>query len=310
MTIMVTGGTGFLGSFVVKELADKGETPVVFDIGDPTRSLQDVLGSFRFVKGGLNDFDLLVRTMEENKVNRVVHLAAFLQFGCERDPRKAIEVNVQGTLNIAEACHRTGVKKIVFASSGAVYGPLTESMDEDHPILPGISLYGATKFLGEVFLDRWQRAYEIPFIALRYWGIYGPGEVHSPGMAEVFKKIEKTILGEDVVIEEVGADERRHFCFVKDAAQATTRALDAEKNRHKVFNIAGGDDSYVTFSEFHRVIKDLNPSAGEIIFKGKGQDRGKVDISRAREELGYTPKYTLEEGIKEDISSFLAWQKS
>ena len=127
-------------------------------------------------------------------------------------------------------------------------------------------------------------------------------------MAEVFKKLEKTILGEDVVIEEVGAEERRHFCFVKDAAQATTKALDAEKNSHKVFNIAGGDDSYVTFSEFHRVIKDLNPSAGEVIFRGKGQDRGKADISRAKEELGYTPKYTLEEGIKEDISSFLAWQ--
>ncbi len=128
-------------------------------------------------------------------------------------------------------------------------------------------------------------------------------------MAEVFKKIESTIFGKDVVIEEVGAEERRHFTFVKDAAQASLKALWTENNSHRVFNIAGGDDSYVTLAIFHRIIKNLLPFAGEAIFKGKGQDRGKVDISLARKELGYIPEYTLERGIQEDIDYFLPHEK-
>ncbi len=131
------------------------------------------------VKGGINDFDLLVKTMEDYKVHRVVHLAAILQFSCEQDPQKAIEVNVQGTLNILEACRIMGVKKIVFASSGAVYGARVGNIDEACPILPDISLYGAAKFLGEVLLERYHLIHDIPFIALRYWGVYGPGEMRS-----------------------------------------------------------------------------------------------------------------------------------
>lgn len=309
MAILVTGGTGFLGSFVVRALWERGEIPVVLDVGDPGRSLQSLLGKFPFVTGGINDIDLLVRIIEGYRVDRVIHLAALLQFGCEKDPRRAIEVNVQGTLNVLEACRRRGIKKIVFASSGAVYGPRAEPIDEGCPVLPSVSLYGATKFLGEVLLERYQKLYGIHFIALRYWGIYGPGEMRSPGMANVFKKIESTILGEDVIIEDVGAEERRHFTFVKDAAQATLKALFVEKNFHKVFNIAGGEDSFVTFAEFHRIIKRLLPSAGEAIFKGKGQDRGKIDISLARAELGYCSEYSLERGIQEDIDFFLPCRK-
>lgn len=309
MAVLITGGTGFIGSFVVRSLLERGEVPVVLDIGEPGHSLQGLVGKFIFIKEGITDFDFLVQTMDGHGVDRVIHLAAFLQFGCERDPRRAIEVNVHGTLNVLEASRRMGVKKIVFASSGAVYGPQVGLINEKSPILPNLSLYGATKLLGETLLERYHRIYGIPFIALRYWGVYGPGEVHSPGMANVFKTIESTILGKDVIIEEVGAEERRHFTFVKDAAQATLKALFAEKNSHKIFNIAGGEESYVTFAEFHRIIKRLFPSAGEAVFKGKGQDRGKVDISLARAELGYCPEYSLEKGIQEDIDFLMPYRK-
>ena len=307
MAILITGGTGFIGSFVARALSEMGEIPIILDIGEPEASLKGFTDRFHFIKGGIDDVDFLVRIMEVHGINYVVHLAAFLQFGCERDPWKAIEVNVRGTLNILEASRRVGVKKIVFASSGTVYGPQQVGLiDENCPILPNISLYGATKFLCEVLLERYYRVYGIPFIALRYWGVFGPGEVRSPGMAEVFKKIESTILGKDVIIEDVGAEERRHFTFVKDTAQATVKALFSEKNIHKVFNVAGGEENYVTFAEFHRTIKKLLPSAGEAIFKGKGQDRGMVDISLAQTELGYCPEYNLERGIQEDIDFFLS----
>ena len=309
MAVLVTGGTGFIGSFVVRSLLEIGEMPVVLDIGEIGDPLRDFIGKFVHVKGGVTDFDLLVRTIDSYRINRVIHLAAFLQFGCERDPQKAVEVNVQGTLKVLEASRSTKIKKIVFASSVAVYGAQTGLITEESPISPDLTLYGATKILGESLLERYHRIYSIPFIALRYGGVYGPGEVRSSGMAEVTKKIESTILGKDVIIEDVGAEDRRNFTFVKDAAQATVKALFTEKNIHKVFNITGGEDNYITSNEFHRIIKKLFPSAGEAIFKGKGPDQGKLDISLARTELGYCPEYSLERGIQEDIDFFLSHKK-
>lgn len=305
MKVLVTGGAGFLGSFVVRELLEAGHEPVVLDIHAPAAGGTRV----PFVQGGIEDVDLLLGTVERHAVDRVIHLAGFLQFGCARNPQKAVEVNVRGTLNVLEASRRAGVKKIVFASTGAVYGPRAEPIDESAPILPTVSLYGTTKFLGEVLLRHYRDLYGIPFAALRYWGVYGPGEVHSPGIAEVIKRIESTIHGKDVVVEEVGADDRRHFLYVKDAARATVLALSAGTTAHSVFNVAGGPDHYVTFGEFHRTIKGLYPAAGEAVFSGKGQDRGMVDISRAQSELGYHPGFSLEEGIKEDIA-FLVSQKN
>lgn len=303
MKVLVTGGAGFVGSYVVRELVDGGHEVVVLDLHRPADGASSRVTA---VQGGVEDGDLLVGVLERQGVEAVIHLAAFLQFGCARDPKRAIEVNVQGTLNVLEACRRVGVKKLVFASTGGVYGPQSGAIDEDSPILSGVSLYGATKFVGEVLLRHYRDLFGITCVGLRYWGVYGPGEVHSAGVAEVIKRIESTIDGRDVVIEEVGGDDRRQFLFVKDAARATVLALAAGPTRQLAFNIASGKDSYVTFRQFHGVIKSLHPGAGAAAFRGSGQDRGMVDISRAQAELGYLPRFTLEAGIKEDIEFILS----
>jgi UDP-glucose 4-epimerase len=296
LAILITGGSGLIGTYVIKELLTRGEEVIVYDL-KPTVDMTET----RFIQGTITDKKNLLSTCKKHDVDRIIHLAALLQFGCEQRPQDAIEVNVLGTFNLLEVAREIGAKRFVFASSGAVYGPVEETVTEATPIFPGISLYGATKHLCEVLGTRYGRVYRLPFVALRYWGVYGPGEVSSPGMAEVFKRIESSILGKDVVVTEVGPEEKRHFTFVKDAAHATVLAMGAPLKDSRVFNIAGGDDSYVSFQEFYQTIKKLCPSAGNVLLQGKGQHRGKVDISAARRELGYEPKYTLEMGIQEDI---------
>lgn len=300
MAVLITGGSGLIGTYVVKELLTRGEEIVVYDLKLPA----DETGIY-FVNGTVTDKNRLLNICKKRAVDKVIHLAALLQFGCEQRPHDAIAINVLGTLNLLEVARRLSIKRFVFASSGAVYGPVEETMTEATPIFPGISLYGATKHLCEVLGTCYEKVYSLPFVALRYWGVYGPGEVSSPGMAEVFKRIESSISGKDVVITEVGPEEKRHFTFVKDAARAAALALEAPLKDSKIFNIAGGDDSYVTFQEFYQTIKKLCPSAGNVLFQGKGQNRGKVDISAARKEIGYQPRYTLEMGIQEDIDH---WQ--
>jgi len=300
VAVLITGGSGLIGTYVVKELLTRGEEIVVYDLKLPA----DETGIY-FVNGTVTDKNRLLNICKKRAVDKVIHLAALLQFGCEQRPHDAIAINVLGTLNLLEVARRLSIKRFVFASSGAVYGPVEETMTEATPIFPGISLYGATKHLCEVLGTCYEKVYSLPFVALRYWGVYGPGEVSSPGMAEVFKRIESSISGKDVVITEVGPEEKRHFTFVKDAARAAALALEAPLKDSRIFNIAGGDDSYVTFQEFYQTIKKLCPSAGNVLFQGKGQNRGKVDISAARKEIGYQPRYTLEMGIQEDIDH---WQ--
>jgi nucleoside-diphosphate-sugar epimerase len=99
----------------------------------------------------------------------------------------------------------------------------------------------------------------------------------------------------------VGPGDKHHFAYVKDGASATVLAIQAALENPSVFNIAGGEDSYVSFKEFYQMIKKLCPSAGNVLFTGKGQNRGKVDISAAKKDLGYEPRYTLKMGIEEDI---------
>jgi nucleoside-diphosphate-sugar epimerase len=296
MSVLVTGGSGLIGSHVVESLLERGERPVIYDLKVPPSRL-----NVPFVQGSITERDLVLEACKVYDVDRIIHMAALLQFECEQRPYEAVQVNVLGTLNLLEAAKVIRARRFVYASSGALYGPVEGDITEATPICQGVGLYGATKYVCEVMGFRYNKVFGVPFVALRYWGVYGPGEVASPGIAEVLKRIESTVTGKDVIVREAGAEEKHHFTFVRDVAQATLLALDARFDEPKVYNIAGGEDSFVSFREFHETIRRLCPSAGKVTFQGRGQNRGRVDITRARRELGYEPRYTLEMGIREVI---------
>jgi len=302
MGILVTGGTGLVGSYVVRELVASDQRPVVLDVRDPGDLLKDCLDEMVFVKGGIEDSGFINELFEDHQIEKVIHLGSLLQFGCEKDPQKAVAINIIGTMNLLEAARNREVKRFVFSSSGAVYGPQEGNINEASSLSPGASLYGRGKFFCESLGSTYEQLYGFTFVSLRYFGVFGPGKVGSPGIAQVIKKIESTISGKDVIIDErVSPDKKIHLVYVRDVARATVLALEAEGLTQRVFNISGGDDCYITFAEFHSTLKRLFPSAGKVTFTGEGPNRGKVDNSLARQELGYDPEYSLEMGIEENI---------
>lgn len=306
MSILVTGGAGLIGSYVLEELVQGGDQVVSLDINDPGEVPAKHMKGIEWIKGEIECGNFLDSIFQKHRIERVVHLAGLLQFGCEQDPPKAVHVNILGTLNLLEAARKVGVKRFVFASSAAIYGASSGTLHESSPVSQDTSLYGRSKFFGELLGSRYEKLYGLPFVVVRYFLVFGPGKVGSPGVAEVIKKIESTISGKDVTISEaISPDKKIHFVFAKDVAHGTILALKKEGLKSRIFNIAGGEDCYITLEEFHQNLKRIFPSAGRVNFTGKGPSRGKADISLAREELGYEPQYSLEKGIQEDIDYFM-----
>jgi UDP-glucose 4-epimerase len=243
----------------------------------------------------------LAAALERTHPEVLIHLASYLQFACDRNPAEAIRVNVDGMVHLLEACRGARVRRVVFGSSIAVYGQRDDMMREDDPLPASVGLYGMTKRMAEMLGERYRALHGLEFLSLRYSGVFGPGESHSPGMALVRHRIKQCALGHDVEIEGASGDERIHVTHSTDAAEATLRAATCATPGHLVYNVAGPDENYVTLREFHRAVCDVAPGAGRAIWAGRARSAGPADTSRARVDIDWTPRVTLHDGLRLDL---------
>jgi UDP-glucose 4-epimerase len=304
MKFLVTGANGFIGSYVVRELTERGDEVIAFDLRPPS-SDPKVLGErLTWVQSDVRQLQNVENVVIAHRPEVIIHMAGLLQFGCMENPRLAVELNVLGLSNVLEAARKHGVRRVVTASSSAVYGPLKTDVRESASIPPNVSLYGATKFFGEILCRQYIQNYQLEAVNLRYYGVYGPGEVRSPGMAQLLMEIQRIVSGKDVRIPKIKGSDHTHLVFVTDAAHATVLAATVPGPLRLTYNIAGGPQDFVSFEKMVEMIRKIEPRSGRVIFEGQGEAIGlnPFDISLARKELGFEPRVTLAEGLRESIA--------
>jgi len=302
MKILVTGGAGFIGSQVVPSLLSEGHEVVVLDdlsTGRKNRLPKEV----ELYELDIRDWRL-VAVLKEVEPDIVVHLAAQVDVRKSvSDPLLDAEINILGTVNVATAFLKSPkAKKFIFISTAAVYGSEAKvPILETSPLKPE-SPYGLSKLTAERYLSLLSTEAGFDLVTLRLGNVYGPGQdAHGEaGVIAIFSQ--KVLKGETLSIFGDG-EQTRDFVFVKDVARAITLAI--SEGERGSFNIATGEETKI--NDLIRIYQELTPTSFSVKYEPSRSGeilRSSLDISKAKEELSFTPEYSLLEGLSETLSGF------
>jgi len=303
--ILVTGGAGFIGSHLVDKLLDGGfEVTVLDNLSTGTvENLSSHNGdeNFHFVKGDVCNSEIVRHIVKD--VDAVFHEAAIASVTHSlEDPVFTDHVNVGGTLNLLSASLNSHVKRFVYASSCAVYGD-TKRPPHNEEVLPSpLSPYAASKVSAESYCRAFYKAYGLEAVSLRLFNVYGPRQSSGTYGGVIEQFLDRLLKGEEPVIFGDGA-QTRDFVHVSDVVEAHMLALEKKNAVGEVINIASG-----VATSINKLAQLLTEIVGGRELKPfySGPRRGDVrhsqgDIAKAENSLGYTPKISLEEGLRKYV---------
>lgn len=304
--ILVIGGAGLIGSYVVEELLkeDIREVIIYDNFCRGTReNIEEYLKGKRcsiFPLGGdIRDIDILDEAMKGT--NYVIHTAALWLLHCHEFPRSAFEVNIRGMFNVLEACIKHKIKKLVWSSSASVYGDALEiPMTEDHPY-NNQTFYGATKIAGEHMAIAYHHRYGLCHNGLRYMNVYGPRQDYrGTYIAVIMKILDRIDQGLPPIVYGDGS-QSYDFIFVQDVARANIACLKAE-TVNDFYNVGTGIGTSI--KEITQLLLELTGSDLEIEYKPQGQTfvTNRIgSIEKLKSDTGYVAKTTLKDGLKKLI---------
>ena len=308
-SILVTGGSGFLGSHVVRALAHRGDGVVAYDnnlTGTP-RNLTDLVGKAAIVDGDVTDLSHLLRTIQRHQVDRIIHGGAIASMGPSlQRPTLAVQVNIVGAVNVLEAMRLFPIERCLHISSEEAYGDARgEPIREDQHLEP-VTHYGATKVAVEHLSRAHGRFFGTRVFHVRTSYVYGSG---LPRVRPPRTFIEDALAGRPTVMPQ-GADQVADHTYIRDFVDGILAMLDCPAPRHDAYNLAGGRG--YTIGEVAAVFRELVPSARIDLGPGLLEyapgvpypRKGTLDIARAREDFGFTPRYDLRRGLAEYIAWF------
>lgn len=302
MNICVTGGAGFIGSHIVDRLVEKGFNVTVID-NLSTGKIENINKNAKFIELDINN-EKIHEIFEEEKFDVVYHQAAQMNVRFSVDnPKEDAVTNIIGSINLYEACKNSGVKKIIFASSGGtIYGEQVQfPADEEHPTNP-CSPYGIAKLANEKYLFYYQNSYGIKTVSLRYGNVYGPRQnpKGEAGVVAIF--IGKMLSGEQPVINGDGLI-TRDYVYIDDVVEANIQALDEKIDG--IYNVGTGIETNVN-TIFHKLKNLTGANCDEYHGPAKigEQRRSVISYTKLKNECGWEPKVSFDEGLIKTVEFF------
>ena len=306
MAYLLTGGMGCIGTYVIRDLLAAGEKVVVYDFAYdltiPKMVLTDTqIEGFTFVQGDITDLPHVLRTIQEHEIDRVIHLASWQVPACNANPPQALKIVCEGTINILEAARIFNLKRVVWASSVAVFGSPEDYNHQqilnDAPHYPKF-IYGACKSLNEKYATHYFDAYGVDSIGLRFTAVYGIGRTR--GMSSfTTKMIEEIALGKPHVCP--FGDDAVDWQYVEDVSSSIVLACTCPTTQTRVFNVKGG---IRPVKDGVAYLKTLVPDAQITLEPGVFGISWDYDATTIAEEMGFTPAYTMEQGILKTFNRF------
>lgn len=302
---LVTGGTGLIGSYVVLDLIEGGEQVVIYDLLPRGVFLDSLLSEeqrtcVKIVQGDVCDLPHLMHTAKENNVEVTIHLAALLSKMSKANPHLAIKVNCEGTANVFETARLLEMKKVVWASSVAVFGPPEkypmEYIPNDAPHYPW-GVYGACKSFNENLAACYFDHFGVDVVGLRYSLVYGAGEIRGLNGMFCQELFRKPAVGKPGRV--LYADDNPSWLYVRDAAKATVLASKAPRTKTKAFSIMGDTHPVKEVAEY---VREILPGADITLLAGRTGLSWKFDTAPLEEEIGYLPLWSMVQGAKEVIN--------
>ena len=298
MKILITGGAGFIGKYLVKYLLEKGENVSILDNFSNSDKKSTILfekNGVKIFEGDITNFDDVSKATKDQEI--VIHLAAKISvLESIKNPAETFRINVNGTKNLLAICKNNNIKKVIIASSAAVYGEGDKKIKvkeekKKNPISP----YGESKMKMEEEIEKNNSSNEMDYIILRFFNIYGIGQTseYAGVITKFLEKIKKnqslTITGDGTQI--------RDFVSISDVICSINDAIGY--NKSGIFNIASGNE--ITINELANLMIEL--SGKKLNIKNIADKQGEIkysqaDILLAKQKLGYISKINLKEGIK------------
>lgn len=309
MRVLITGGYGFIGAWIIRNLLAWGDDVFVYDLREDPRRLRLILPEEHvrkvvFVPGDVTDLPALTAALAKHDITHVVHLAGLQVPTCRADPILGAKVNVLGTLAVFEAVRAAGdrVERLVYASSAAVFGGPDKypagSQPDDAPLIPSTH-YGVFKCCNEGNARIYFQDFGLSSVGLRPWTVYGVGR--DLGMtSEPTKAIKAVVLGRPYAISFGGWTD---FQYVDDVAKTFVHCLDRPYRGAKSYNLRG---QVVTMSQFRDALVRVLPEADGLVTIGTTQIAIAYDLSDdgLQRDLGPMPRTGLEDGIRETVRIF------
>jgi len=308
--ILVIGGAGFIGSFVVTELLKHPVKEVViydnFARGNKEylqEQLKDERCSVFPFGGDIRETDILDTAIQGKDF--VISLAAMWLLHCKDYPRTAFEVNIAGTFNVFEACVKHKVKKLIWSSSASVYGDAVElPMTEEHPF-NNKNFYGASKIAGEAMATAFNDRYGLKIIGLRYMNVYGPHQDQTAAYTGVVPIMLNKIEANEAPLINGDGSQAYDFIYVEDVARSNVQALISDQD-FGMYNV--GTEVQTTINELCELILELKNSDLKVQYNPYSEDDARAMVKnrigsrvKAERELGFKYKYELREGLQKLI---------